>query len=212
MKRFKLFRSYQAEEKWLSEQAETGWRLVKKGLFYTFRKHSPQRLVYSVDYRTFKTRADYNSYLSLFSDAGWTHTAGSIRSGEQYFTAPPQQGEELSIFSDKESSHSRYTKKAWHSLLKALLIFVFMILSSMSNSLYDISILVQPSRAFLTPGIWEKTGGAFWQAFFFELPFASLRIGLYVLLIGYVLLFAFYAAWALICEKLDKGIDNKQLH
>lgn len=210
MKRFKLFNSYQAEEKWLSKQAEAGWTLVKKGVLYTFRKHSPQRLVYSVDYRTFKTKADYHSYLSLFSDAGWIHTAGSIRSGEQYFSAPSQQNGELSIFSDKESSHSRYTKKAWHSLLKALLIFVFMILSSMSNSLYDIGIIVYPSRAFLTPGIWEKTGGPFWQAFFFELPFATLRICLYVLLIGYVLLFAFYAAWAIYCAKLDRGIDNEQ--
>jgi len=211
MKKLKLFRSYQAEEKWLSEQAATGWKLVKKGLFYTFRKHSPQQQAFSVDYRTFKNKADYESYLSLFSDAGWTHAAGKIRSGEQYFTAPSQQDSELSIFSDKESSHSRYTKKAWHSLLKALLIFVFMILSSMSNSLYDISIIVQPGRAFLTPGIWEKTGGAFWQAFFFELPFATFRIGLYVLLIGYVLLFAFYAAWALYCAKLDRGIDNEQM-
>ncbi|XID93157.1 DUF2812 domain-containing protein [Paenibacillaceae bacterium WGS1546] len=211
MKRFKLFRSYHAEEKWLSEQARAGWRLVKKGVFYTFRKQSPQQLVFNVDYRTFKRRADYESYLSLFSDAGWTHAAGNIRSGEQYFTAPVQQGKELSIFSDKESSHSRYKKKSSQYLLKALITLAFIGVGGIFN-LFDYQMIIQPGRAFQTPGIWEKTGEAFWQAFLFELPFALIfRIVPCILLLGYTLLVIFFAAWAMYCTKLDRGLDHEQL-
>jgi len=206
MRKFKLFQSYDSEEQWLSEQAAAGWTLAKKGLLYTFRKQSPQKLVYNVDYRTFKSKADYQSYLSLFADAGWTHAAGSLRSGEQYFTASPRPGKELSIYSDKESSHSRYAKKAWHSLLKVIFPVAFMTISRIYD-LFDFKMIVQPSRAFLTPGIWERTGEAFWQAFFFELPFALVfRILPCILVIGYVLLFAFYTGWALYCARHDREI------
>jgi hypothetical protein len=73
----------------------------------------------------------------------------------------------------------------------------------------------QPLRAFETPGIWEMTGEAFWQAFFFELPFALIfRIFPYLLLIGYILLFAFYTVCALYVLRERSsigGMNNEQM-
>lgn len=33
-----------------------------------------------------------------------------------------------------------------------------------------------PGMIFLTPGLWEMQGMAFWRAFLFELPFALMRV------------------------------------
>lgn len=39
----------------------------------------------------------------------------------------------------------------------------------------DFNAFINPKHLFLTPGLWDKTGTAFWFAFLFETPFALMR-------------------------------------
>jgi uncharacterized BrkB/YihY/UPF0761 family membrane protein len=52
---------------------------------------------------------------------------------------------------------------------------------------------------FLTPGIWDKEGAAFWSAFFFELPFVILRVVPIVLMLVMTVV---YVIWASKAKKL----------
>lgn len=209
MKRFKLFSSYLEEEKWLNEQSKLGWKLVKKGICYTFRKNPQQELVYAVDYRIFKNKVDYQDYLNLFQDSGWIHVTGSKDSGEHYFSAAPKQGSSVSIFSDRKSSINRYKKKAMHhfQLVSVLLCYL---LAFQILKIFDLKMLIEPSRAFLTSGLWKKSGEVFWQAFFFELPFAIIFHILPILfLIGYVILMVIYLLWAVYGIKQEGKTDDE---
>lgn len=210
MKKFKLFTSYSEEEKWLSEQSNLGWELIKKRAFYTFRKKSQQFLVYGVDYRTFKNKEDYQDYLNLFDDAGWNHVAGNLRSGEQYFYAYPQKERDLSIFSDRKSSQFRYRKKTIRCLQRITAIVLYMAYASWLN-FFDFRMILQPSRAFLTPGIWGKSGEAFWNAFLFELPFALIfRILPYALIIGYITILIILVLWSINGAKQERKLEDEE--
>jgi Na+/H+ antiporter NhaC len=55
--------------------------------------------------------------------------------------------------------------------------------------------------AFLTPGLWDRTGKAFWSAFFFELPFALFRV---VPLILFAVVAVFYSYWGSKAKKIYK--------
>lgn len=210
MKKFKLFKSYSEEERWLSEQSNLGWELIKKRVFYTFRKNSQQFLVYRVDYRTFKNKEYYQDYLNLFNDAGWKHVAGNQKSGEQYFCAYPQKEEDLSIFSDRKSSQFRYRKKMIRCLQRILAIVLYMAYASWQG-IFDFGMILHPSKAFLTPGIWEKSGEVFRNAFLFELPFALIfRILPFALIIGYVTILIILVLWSINGAKKERGSDYEE--
>lgn len=210
MKKFKIFSTYSEEEKWLSELSDSGWMLVKKRVFYTFRKRTQQQLVYGIDYRKFKDKADYQDYLNLFEDSGWKHMAGSRWSGEQYFSASPNQDNDISIFSDRESSVYRYKKKAINSI-QGIVFLLCYLLASHTLGNFKLRMLIDPSRAFLTPGLWEKSGEVFWKAFFFELPVAIIFRFLPVLLIvGCIILMIIYSFWAIHGEKKERKLENER--
>lgn len=204
MKKFKLFKNYSEEEAWLNQQSRAGWELVKKGMFYTFLKSSQQQLVYSIDYRNFKNKADYQEYLNLFQDSGWRHMAGNIQSGEHYFTPSSEQENVTSIFSDRDSSALRYKKKASHSIKIFTTLLVYLLVCQRFDS-FRLDMLAHPSRAFLTPGLWERSGDAFWQAFLFELPVAFIfRMLPVILLICYLILMILYWAWSVYGVKQEQ--------
>lgn len=210
MKKFKMFKTYSEEEKWLSEQADLGWELVKKRFFYNFQKKKPETLLYGVDYRTFKNKDDYQDYLRLFEDAGWRHVAGNLRSGDQYFYTNSQNERDISIFSDRISSQERYKKKRIHYLNKVMLISSYMVLGSLLN-IFNFRIILNPRRAFLTPGIWEKSGEAFLKAFLFELPFALIfRLIPCVLLLGYIVILIVNVLWSINGFKKEEGLENEK--
>lgn len=212
MKKFKLFSSYTEEENWLNQQSESGWRLVKKGIFYTFNKGADQPLVYAIDYRTFKNKGDYQDYLSLFQDSGWTHMGGSRWSGEHYFSALPNQEKDISIFSDRESSINRYKKKIINCLYGILFLSCYLALSLLFGSFDGYGrMILKPKLAFLTPGLWERSGIEFWKAFLFELPFALIfRILPIILIIGYAILIMIYLFWAIYGEKQERMFEDEK--
>lgn len=191
MIKFRIFCNFEQEEQWLAEMAGQGFLL--KGYcasgIYTFAKGTPQTLHYKIDCKMFSRKSDYVSYLALFEDAGWQHVCGTEGSRNQYFLAKDSRaGEE--IFSDRESADTRYKALLQACLLNFSLWAIYCIALLLVNH-FQFSV-------FLTPGLWEKTGAAFWRSFLFELPFAAGRVGIWLLLLGLGIL---YGCWAVKAKK-----------
>lgn len=173
MFRIKYFLDFTKEEKWLNEMARGGWELVGVGAVYHFQPAAPQDACIRIDYRGFRSHADYENYLALFEDSGWQHVAGTLITGMQYFKRlSPDSSED--IFSDDRSRAERFQRFARIWFIIALAELLALVIMSVTGAL-DIQALVQPKRFYLTPGLWERQGAVFWNAFWFETPFALFR-------------------------------------
>lgn len=85
----------------LSLYAREGWILDKFGLFgYKLKKAKPQRLQYSLDYRS---KAD-EEYFSYFKQAGWTHVC-SMSNTIHIFSAPEGTNP---IYTDSDTESEKY--------------------------------------------------------------------------------------------------------
>lgn len=97
------------EEAWLSEMAKQGLHL--EGIpfpgNYQFRKGDPADYIYRLDYQSLTTK-DKDSYLQLFSDAGWENV-GEM-GGWMYFRYAVTNGDTPEIFSDRESKIGKYQR------------------------------------------------------------------------------------------------------
>jgi len=187
MRKFKIFADFKEEEAYLNEMAKNGHFLKKYTAFgfYHFTDATPKELHYHVDYRKFKTQADFEDYQALFEDAGWLHVYGTKWSLNQYFL-PKNDNTDDDIFSTKDSAALRYKHLYEMCYLSVALVIIYF---SVLLIVYDFNLA---NMSFLTPGLWEMTGAKFWRAFFFELPFMLFRIIPAVLLL--VMGFA-YAVW-----------------
>ncbi|SHH96363.1 DUF2812 domain-containing protein [Desulfosporosinus lacus] len=170
MRKFKVFADFKEEEAYLNEMAKKGYFLKKHSAFgfYHFTEGTPEELYYHVDYRKFKTQADFEDYLALFEDAGWRHVYGTKNSLNQYFL-PKDGNADDDIFSTKDSAALRYkhlNKICYANVTVAIAYFIAVLI------IYDFSLA---NIGFLTQGLWEMTGTLFWMAFFFELPFVLFR-------------------------------------
>lgn len=173
MKILKLYINLDKEEKWLNEMAEQGWMLCEKHTKYIFRKAAPDNAIIKIDYRNFKSKDDFQNYITLFQDSGWNHIAGKKSSGKQYFKKVDSTAED-DIFSDSSSKAERYKKMSsmWISLAVSYIpIFIALVLTKA----VDITAILNPKLLYYTPGLWERTGTSFWGAFLFETPFALWR-------------------------------------
>lgn len=188
MKKFKVFYNFQEEEKWLSDMAKNGHILKSYSTFgiYTFAEDKPQALNYKIDYKTFTQKSDYISYLTLFEDAGWQHVWGTKNSGSHYFL--PKNGQaDAEIFSDAESSNKRY-KTFFELCVTNLSLWSASVIAIIYN--YDFSF---SNFGFLTPGLWDKVGAAFWKSFLFELPFVIGRAGFFLVFLAMGILYGYWA-------------------
>lgn len=169
MTRLKFFLSFEKEEKWLEKMSRQGWLLCKIGLFYHFEKTEPMPRTIRIDYRDFRKKSDYSSYISMFEDSGWRHIAGTKGYGSQYFLKTGSDSTE-DIFSDSRSRAGRYKRLCdmWLCLAVCFLPLVI------SNGI-DLNYFLTPKQWYLTPGLWELKGLAFLRAFLFETPFALFR-------------------------------------
>ena len=97
------------EEAWLTEMAQQGLHLhdVPFPGKYQFKSGEPADYVYRLDYQSLKTK-DKDSYLQLFSDAGWENV-GEM-GGWMYFRIRANNGEAPEIFSDLESKIGKYQR------------------------------------------------------------------------------------------------------
>lgn len=204
MRKYKSFMDFTKEEKWLNEMARDGWRFVSRSAFggYRFETAEPKEQNYRIDYRSFKSMADYEEYLQLFADSGWIHAAGSRSSGLQYFVqTEPQQGAD--IFSDTAGKAGRYRRGAqmWLSLVFLYgVVFAVMAFSGAVN----LGAVLDPKALYYTPGLWELTGTEFWRAFLFETPFALARSFAWVLYLIVLLVFLYQAVRLMIAERKQR--------
>lgn len=169
--------------------------MVKRGMgFYYFEKGLPQELNYTIDFRKFNKKVDFEDYLALFEDAGWKHISGTQNSGRQYFIPTSDQCER-SIFSTTESALARYKYlyQVCSGYMACFMLYLTVVLVSCEFKLYNI--------VFLTPGLWERTGADFWRGFWFELPFVIFRIA--PLIVFFITAIAF-AIWAEKARKIYK--------
>lgn len=174
MIRYRLFFDFAKEEAWLNEMARQGWELTAVRLGgYDFRPADPQDGKIRVDFRVFTTRDEFLNYITLFEDSGWQHLAGTHNTGAQYFmrVAP---GSTEDIFSDANSRAERYRRLAQMWLLLAASLLPLLAAVIFTGAV-DLRALIEPQRLYLTPGLWERQGDAFWRAFWFETPFALFR-------------------------------------
>lgn len=191
MRQIKFFIDFEKEEQWLNGMAKRGFALAGKSIAYVFDRAEPEDAVIKIDFRQFKSRADFEDYLALFEDSGWKHVAGSKSSGSQYFRKIDETVSD-DIFSDADSRAGRYQRlsRMWFSLACCYIpIFAAMV----STGLVDTTAFTDPKALYYTPGLWEKTGVSFWQAFLFETPFALGRGFawlIFPLLIGLYLIFS----------------------
>jgi hypothetical protein len=186
--------------------AESGYILEKYSALgiYTFRKAEPEDLHYKIDYRSFKNKKEFEQYKTFFEDAGWEHVCGTTYSGGQYFIPKSSNEKNSDIFSDIESKAARYKRFIGQCVYGLALMLVY-ILVVLSSSGFDFTF---SSFGYLTPGLWEKTGSAFWRAFLFETPFVILRFLPLVILLTLTIMHGY---WAFIAQRLYKKSikDNK---
>jgi len=204
MIRYKLFLNFAKEEAWLSEMARQGWELTEIRMAgYHFRPAAPQEALIRMDFRTFSTADEFANYVTLFADSGWQHLAGTRSSGAQYFrrTAPDSSAD---IFSNALSRAERYRRMAnmWLVLAVSLMILVTAVAAT---GAMDVRAMIEPRRFYLTPGLWERQGEAFWQAFWFETPFALFRA---VLMYALPVSLSLYLASALHASRLYRKEKN----
>jgi hypothetical protein len=197
MIRYRLFFNFDKEEQWLTEMGRQGWELTRVDFAYHFRPVEPHDAPIRIDFRTFTSQDDYVNYLTLFEDSGWKHIAGGRSLGAQYFKRiSPDSSED--IFSDGLSRAERYRRYSyvWFSLS---IVFLMLLAVLWSTGAIDLSALIQPRRLYLTPGLWERSGAAFWRAFWFETPFALLRAGS---MCSFPLFVAFYLFFAINSQRM----------
>jgi len=191
---FKCFINYSKEEKWLAEMAKKGYELVNACFGYTFKKITPEEAIYRIDYRQFKTKADFIDYCTLFEDSGWKHIVGSKSSGTQYFKKLKPDSDN-DIFSDNMSKAGRYKRvsRMWGTLTA---VYIPITIATITTNSIGYKAFLNPKLLYYTPGLWEKTGIKFIGSFLFETPFALMRILpllLFPIMIFLSILFAYKA-------------------
>lgn len=111
-------------EGWLEEKEAAGWNLERAGgmgVFFTFRKGTPRRVAYRVDYQP-NVEDDYGQ---LFEDAGWTLVgtgAGWYYWQQEYEDTRPE------IYTDVESLIGRNRRQM--RLLGILLVIEIVIMNN----------------------------------------------------------------------------------
>lgn len=131
------------EMKMLSSYAEKGWILYKFGILgYKLKKAKPQKLQYSLDYRS---NAD-DEYFSYFKEAGWHHVCSLVNS-MHIFSAPKGT---KPIYTDSDTILEKYISQ--YELIKPIAI------SSLSCCILSF-ILVLLAKYNYIPDIFRKVFG-----------------------------------------------------
>lgn len=183
------------EENWINRYIRQGWRLKRIGFlqyeFVSKKSDTPLRpgetepdenaFLVRCDVRSFKTRMEFQEYITFLLDAGWRHIKGDWKQDIHYFERiSPNASEEL--FSDDASKASRYMRQAkiWLASFSVLVACSCACFLSIPFHLQD---LLNLKAQYLTPGLWKMEGIEFWSALLFETPFALVRSGAFNLLI-----------------------------
>ena len=198
MNKYKFFIDPLKEEQWINTMQNKGYRLtdISLDLIYKFEKTS-EDYVTRVDYQDHMSLSEFEEYLSIHEEFGWEHIRGGrFGAMTQIWSKQPDGNDEL--FSDRGSKINYYKR---YMKMSGGLAFLFLFYSMLF--LPD-----NPGMIFLTPGLWEMQGMAFWRAFLFELPFALMRVLPAILfpLMVVLLLIAYYRM-----DKAKKELEQENL-
>jgi hypothetical protein len=167
---FRCFINFDKEEAWLEGMSAQGWHL--KGVsslgIYTFAQGEPEQRIYKIDFRQFKNKRDFEDYVALFADSGWTCLSPRTSAYNYYFYAPAD-GANREIFSDlpsKAQRNLRFATYMGYTLIISLLPYLTLYLSG-TVKIGDLG--------YQTPGLWSMQGSEFIFHFLFETPFVLLR-------------------------------------
>jgi hypothetical protein len=98
----------QREERWLAEQARSGWQLRAVHLLgYTLERVQPAEVAYRLDFLP-RRGHDREEYLGLFQDAGWEYVGK--RGFWQFFRKPVLDGVVPQIYTDPQSRIAMYRR------------------------------------------------------------------------------------------------------
>ena len=98
----------QKEERWLSEEARSGWQMKSVNPFgYTFERGAPEDMAYRLDWGP-GCRGDQSEYLSIFRDSGWEYMGR--RGRWNIFRKPVVGGVEPEIYTDPQSRIAMYRR------------------------------------------------------------------------------------------------------
>ena len=189
MKKNRIFISFDREENWLNDMAKQGFQLTrKKNISYFFSKAQPGQANIRIDYHRFNSKHDYDNYITLFEDSGWKHIAGTIDSKSQYFKQT-NSAKDDDIFSDVASKAGRYLRLS-NMFVTLIAVYTPIFSALVSTGAIPANVFINPKALYLTSGLWERSGEAFWKAFWFETPFALFRGVLWLLIPIAIILFS----------------------
>ncbi len=98
------------EQRWLEEQARSGWLVRSVNAFgYTFERAAPAEVAYRLDW-TRHCRRKSDEYLGLFRDAGWEHLGR--RGNWNLWRKPVADGVVPEIYTDPASRIAMYRQVA----------------------------------------------------------------------------------------------------
>jgi len=123
-------------ENWLREQQKSGWKLIKTTLpcFFTFEECIPEDVIYRLDFKNNKEKADY---MQMVNDFGWEYCAECL--GWLYFrksAAKTENTGDSEIFSDNESRLDMLEHILKARLLPLFIVFLCAVIPNMINTLY----------------------------------------------------------------------------
>lgn len=174
MKKFRFFIDFTKEENWLNDMAKQGYHLThKKGISYIFEEGRPEDVNIRVDFHKFNSSHDYDNYITLFEDSGWKHIAGTKSTSNHYFKQT-ETAKDNDIFSDTASKAGRYQRSS-NLIIVLIAVYTPLFITLISTGTIPARVFINPKALYLTPGIWELSGETFWNAFWFETPFALMR-------------------------------------
>lgn len=206
MRKYKCFIDYNKEEEWLNAMAKKGYELENVSFGYKFRSSKQEDAIIKIDCREFKKQKDFIDYCTLFEDSGWKHICGNKYSGTQYFKKVDQNGYD-DIFSDRKSKSERYKRLSNMCMKLAFMLLCIGVVFGI-NGMFDYKAIINPKLLYLTPGLWERQGTKFWNAFWFETPCAIFRG---ILLLSPIISIILYLIFAYKADKLYKKENSNGL-
>lgn len=132
----KNFMNFNEEETWLQKQLEEGWMLdrysndFEEGTYYTFRKimeYERKRWIFKVDFREFDEQEEYDDYIDVFKESGWSTFSKKGYSKHIFYTNANNPNQD--IFSDVDSYIER-EKRVMHASFKNGIIFTGFLIAS----------------------------------------------------------------------------------
>jgi Protein of unknown function (DUF2812). len=190
VRKYKIFWSLAAEERWLNQVQAAGFYLTAVNRLlhqYTFQRLSNKASFQPkicLDFQKPLSWRCYQDYCQLFADSGWNLIQGSRFGGIQYFQQSYQAADQ-EIFSDEQSRQANWRRDHEYARRYSIIFLSEAILFRVTHaSATGLNLTFDFRQWYLTPGIWHLQGFSFWKAFLIETPFVAFRnLSMYLFLI-----------------------------